>query len=359
MEDDDYWQNIGAGAEQAGGTIAGAVETERCCEGLPLIRKIGQAVLPQEVLPDDFFATQNRIYAVLDAGCLADLPVLLAAESLSFMNLFSGELAEIASDASPYLVELTKESDLLRGLLTTSGDGTVKAGAFWGAQAGIFLQTTLSLTQLRSHLRRFLRVLDGEDRAYFFRFWEPGCAEAYFRGLGDRPRTAARWFSPHDMDGQLDAIWFPVRDTAGDEYLARCRPTADLGQVTPERGHFRLAPADLEIFSHLQWHRDVALVASKLRQTPFDKTLPEQAQLIALCDATMRRMIGYGFTQLDMLYLLCVWDIQYGPQFEQQEDAHSLRQILHADRPAEWRFAYIKEEMIAREAAASGAPHFA
>ena len=235
--------------------------------------------------------------------------------------------------------------------MTTSGDGTIKAGAFWAAQTGIFVQATLSLEQMRIHLRRFMRVLDAHERAYFFRFWEPACSEAYFSGLNARAEKAARWFFPHDMPGALKALWFPVRDASGEEYLARCQPNGELTQATPERGSFRLDQADLEIFSHLQWRRDVGLIAGKLRETPFENELPDQEQLFVLCDATMRRMIGYGFVQLDMLYLFCVWEVQHGPTFEQQKEAMPVLQIIgRMDKPAEWRFAQVKDEMIAREA---------
>ncbi|WP_412074271.1 DUF4123 domain-containing protein [Tritonibacter mobilis] len=352
MADEDYWQNIGAdAADGKGPSPVSAVEIKRFDEGLPVVQKIGQAVTPQEVLPDDFFSPDGAIFAVLDASCLESLPVLLEAEGLEHVSLFSGELASVAGDAAPYLVRLPQESDLLRALLTTSEDGKVKAGAFWAAQAGIFVQTSLSLSQLRTHLRRFMRVLDAHERAYFFRFWEPVCAEAYFAGLDTRASKAARWFHPHDMSEPLMAMWFPVHALDGANSLVRCTPNRELKHVTPERGGFRLDQADLEIFSHLQWRRDVGLIADRLRETPFEKDLPDRDQLLMLCDATMRRMIGYGFTHLDMLYLLCVWEVQYGPTFEQQKDAKSVLQIMRRmEKPAEWRFAQIKDEMIAREA---------
>ena len=128
MADEDYWQNIGADAANGKGPLpVSAVEIKRFDEGLPVVQKIGQAVTSREVLPDDFFSPDGAIFAVLDASCLESLPVLLDAEGLEHVSLFSGELANVAGDAAPYLVRLPKESDLLRALLTTSEDGKVKA----------------------------------------------------------------------------------------------------------------------------------------------------------------------------------------------------------------------------------------
>ena len=111
MAEDDYWLNIGADLSQEGvHTLPGAIEAERFKEGLPLVQKMGQVALPQDILPDDFFCEDGTIFAVLDAGCLEDLPVLFEAENLAYVSLFSGELATSAREAAPYLVELTRDS---------------------------------------------------------------------------------------------------------------------------------------------------------------------------------------------------------------------------------------------------------
>lgn len=318
---------------------------------LPLRKKIGQGLTPLDALPAGFFTADTRIFALLDAACLEGLPELLRAEDLPHKSLFSGKLADSAEGAAPYLVELHPHSNLLRALLSDREDRSTGPGAFWAAQAGIFLATRLTLDALRQHLRRFLRVLDPDGAAYFFRFWQPACAEAYFAGLADRPARAARWFYPHDRTGRIEALWFPVRDATGADYLTQCLPGPALAHLAPEGGNFRLDRQDIAIFRRMQWQRDVARLADRLRAAWPDKIAADPAQAAQFCEPVMRRMIALGFAHLDMLYLFCVWEAHFGPAFETRDPSGRLARLLDpAAGPAEWRFARIRGTMTELEA---------
>jgi hypothetical protein len=352
VSEPDYWQNIGGDnpAARRNGLVGAALATKRFKGKLPLRREIGQDVAIDQLLPKDFLQDSGTIFAVLDAACMDGLVALVEAERLAHESLFSGELAETAKEASPLVVELPLASNLLQNLLTIKRDGGVGAGAIWGAQTGIFIRSTLGLARLRQHLRRFMRVLDPTGGAHFFRFWQPEYAELYFSGLADRPAMAARWFFPHDMTGQLEALWLPVRNTDGEDYLVQIQPAAGLDAVAPEAGFFRLAPTDIEAFRLLQWRRDVVRLSEKLALAFPDRAKASRPPLAALTETTMRRMMANGFYHLDMLYMFCAWELHYGPGFEAMDASGSLARLISSQGTAEWRFARIKDAMIELEA---------
>jgi hypothetical protein len=352
VSEPDYWQDIGGDIPKAGrdGLVGAALDAQRFKGKLPLRREIGQDSEIDKLLPKDFLQDSGTVFAVLDAGCLDGLVGLVEAERLTHESLFSGELAETAREAAPFIVELPQGSNLLRYLLTTKGDGSVGAGALWGAQAGMFIRSTLSLPRLRQHLRRFLRVLDPEGSAHFFRFWQPECAELYFSGLAERPATAARWFFPHGMKGWIEALWLPVRNTDGEEYLVHILPATGLNTVEPEAGFFQLAHADIEAFRLLQWRRDVARISDQLLRAFPERAKTMRPSLPALTEATMRRVMAKGFYHLDMLYMFCAWELHYGPGFENRDVSGAIAALMSGDGAAEWRFARIKDAMMELEA---------
>lgn len=354
MIDEDYWQNIGPGPERLptfgrGGEQA-CLDIRRLSGRLPLDRKAGDMPGLDQLLPEDFFQASGTVFAVLDAGCLEGLPDLMEEEELVHANLFSGSLAETASDLAPYLVQLPRGSDLLKGLMTSKGDGSVAPGAYWGAQAGVFIRSSLSLHDLRRHLRRFLRVVDSGGKPYFFRFWQPECAEAYFRLLERNPAKTARWFFPHHLQGRLEALWLPVRTADGEEYLVGVEPSAALAEVPAESGEFRLSASEADAFRQVQWRRDVARISGMLRTSFPDRVETAPGRTAALCDRTMRRMAAQGFVHLDMLYMFCVWELHFGPGFETRDPTGSIAGLLAAQGSPEWRFARIKDAMLALEA---------
>lgn len=116
------------------------------------------------------FGGREKVFAILDAGCIVGLTNMMENEGLHFVSLSSGELAEEAADTAPYLVEMTPTSRRLRALLTSTGTGEPRAGSLWGAQAGEFSRSRATLTQMRSHLRLFMRVMDANNHPYFLRF---------------------------------------------------------------------------------------------------------------------------------------------------------------------------------------------
>lgn len=134
--------------------------------------------------------SKTSTFAVLDAAKLLGLPEILASSGLPHACLFRDPALEDYGDTAPWLVELEEDHRLTRDLVTQSD----AQWHLWGRDAGIFMRGAFTLADLRSHLRKFTKVRDDTGAWFFFRFWEPKSAEAYFSYLCDRPEKAALWF---------------------------------------------------------------------------------------------------------------------------------------------------------------------
>lgn len=141
-------------------------------------------------------ARLGPVVGLLDAANLPGLPERIESRQAEALGLFKGETASVLRDVAPYLIRLPADSLLLRDFLNDSS----LPWAMWRKRPGVLLQTDLDLAALARHLRRFLRVTT-PDGMFFFRFWEPASARAYFDTIAsseDRPR----WFFPRE-GGQI------------------------------------------------------------------------------------------------------------------------------------------------------------
>lgn len=135
-------------------------------------------------------ARLGPVVGLLDAANLPGLPERIESRQAEALGLFKGETASVLRDVAPYLIRLPADSLLLRDFLNDSS----LPWAMWRKRPGVLLQTDLDLAALARHLRRFLRVTT-PDGMFFFQFWEPASARAYFDTIAsseDRPR----WFFP-------------------------------------------------------------------------------------------------------------------------------------------------------------------
>jgi len=106
----------------------------------------------------------GELYAVLDACDAPSVPLLC--EGLGperAVSLYRGEAVEEYADIAPYLVRVDSE-ELLTWILAFG-----KQVQGWG----ILIAAPIPFEALRTHLRRFLRILDPEGEPLYFRFYDP------------------------------------------------------------------------------------------------------------------------------------------------------------------------------------------
>ena len=293
-------------------------------------------------LRDAIFGADGRVHAVLAGGRIPHLVERLETMDPPRTCLFGGELAENAAELAPWLVELAPDAPLLRQMLChVPGDAGSMHG-FMSLGAGMLIRSDLETMALRAHLRRFLRVLDARGRPFFFRFWEPESAAAYFAGLSDRPATMARWMRPRE-GGAVDAILLPVWD--GGAALVTARAGPGVRETAPETGAFALTAADVATLREVQWRHDLRRIADRLAETFPVAAGRAGAGMPDLVADVAARMSRAGFARRDMLFTACAWALHYGADFVDRDPNGALARSLAAPGTAEDRFVAMSARM--------------
>lgn len=173
-------------------------------------------------------------FVVLDAAINTFLPEILEAQCDTFRSLYSGEAEQELSDTAPWLVQLKPDDQILKCLFAQSS----APWHFRGNGLGVIFRATATFDQMRNHLRKFLKIRKASNAWYFFRFWEPQTAVAYFAGLADESPEHNAWARIDDVKRVMSVL---IPDEAS---LHEVRFSPVLDGTKP--GSFRLTQADVD-----------------------------------------------------------------------------------------------------------------
>jgi hypothetical protein len=139
-------------------------ESHRRCRSMNVDGK--QAIL-QALWPE---GKQSKlgVWAILDCARDPKIYLALLESKLEFRCLYSGNLPRALEMVAPHVVELSPTNRLTAKLLDEG----------WGQAWGIFLKID-DPSNLRHHLRKFLRVQDEAGRRLLFRFYDPRVLSTY------------------------------------------------------------------------------------------------------------------------------------------------------------------------------------
>ena len=118
--------------------------------------------------PDGGSASKASVWAILDCARDPKIYSALLASRLEFRCLYSGKLPRELEMVAPQLVELHPGNRLTVQLLDEG----------WGNAWGVFLRTA-DPSNLRHHLRKFLKVQDEDGRRLLFRYYDPRVLRVY------------------------------------------------------------------------------------------------------------------------------------------------------------------------------------
>ncbi len=135
-----------------------------------------------------------RAYALLDASRSADIPVCLQGFANRARCLFDGAAGDEMAEVAPWLVELTRYSDVW--------DWLVEDG--YGHNWGIVLHSRLELGRLKSHLKKFLKIEDEHGEKYYFKYYRPLYFNSYVPEF-DAEHRRAFWQSIDSIHAEADA----------------------------------------------------------------------------------------------------------------------------------------------------------
>lgn len=108
------------------------------------------------------------VWAILDCARDPRIYLALLESRLEFRCLYSGKLPRALEMVAPHLVELFPNHRLTARLLDEG----------WGNAWGVFLKIEDS-SNLRHHLRKFLKVQDEDGRRMLFRYYDPRVLRVY------------------------------------------------------------------------------------------------------------------------------------------------------------------------------------
>jgi hypothetical protein len=123
------------------------------------------------------------VWGILDCARDPKMYLALIESKLEFRCLYSGKLPRALEMVAPHLVELFPTNRLIHRWLDEG----------WGQAWGVMLKID-DPSNLRLHLRKFLKVQDESGRALLFRFYDPRVLRAYVPSC--RPDELQRFFGP-------------------------------------------------------------------------------------------------------------------------------------------------------------------
>jgi Domain of unknown function (DUF4123) len=123
------------------------------------------------------------VWAILDCARDPKIYRALLGSRLEFRCLYSGRLPQALELVAPHLVELLPDHPLTEQI--------VREG--WGRCWGVFAKTD-DPSNLRHHLRKWLKVRDERGRHLLFRFYDPRVLRTFMPTC--RPEELRRFFGP-------------------------------------------------------------------------------------------------------------------------------------------------------------------
>ena len=155
-------------------------------------------------------ASQLGVWAILDCARDPKIYLALLESRLEFRCLYAGKLPRELEMVAPHLVELSPTNRLIARWLDEG----------WGQSWGVFLKVD-DASNLRHHLRKFLKVQDEAGRRLVFRYYDPRVLAAYLPTC--TPEELRQIFGPIRC--------FMVENADGETCLEFTRTSAGLHRV--------------------------------------------------------------------------------------------------------------------------------
>ena len=152
-----------------------------------------------QALWPDGAKSKLSVWGVLDCARDPKIYLALLESKLEFRCLYSGKLPRELELVAPHLVELFPSSRLTARWIDEG----------WGQAWGVMLKID-DASNLRHHLRKFLKVRDQQGRSLIFRYYDPRVLRIYLPTCWqDELKTlfgpiSAYVIEEHDGDGAVE-----------------------------------------------------------------------------------------------------------------------------------------------------------
>jgi len=119
--------------------------------------------MDKERLKQHLINDTTRLFCVLDGASVPELPMQLYKMEAANHCLFKGKLEPDMLYAAPYLVYLRRNDKFTEWVFNEG----------FGKHWGIFVQSSSSAIEMRSHFRSLVKVYDEQAKSMIFRFYDP------------------------------------------------------------------------------------------------------------------------------------------------------------------------------------------
>ena len=117
----------------------------------------------------ELFKKDLNSYAVIDSVAIPMLLANIHKHSVPFLCLYRGEIPIDRVDIVPYIVKLNKNSQFCNWLIEASTK----------TPCCIYLNSSENITDVRKHLRKFIKAEIPSGKTIYFRFYDPRILKVY------------------------------------------------------------------------------------------------------------------------------------------------------------------------------------
>lgn len=281
---------------------------------------IDLASLQQALWPHGSGPTASQAYLLLDGARDERIASLVRHTNLPSMSLYSQAASSALRQVGPYLVQLAPESTLLRTFVDMG----------WGQSWGGFVVAgpNVTLSVLREHFRRFLRV-EYRERRIAFRFYDPRVLKSYAKTSTDI--DLASFFGPIER--------FLVEPDEGAAYLhlhpPRLAPKGTGVPLPAAPSHMRLPRIGRTQMAAMEAEARERFLADLKRSTaarfPTQTAAYAAEQWHALAATSVQRAMSHGLNHPDSIKRYFEYVVLMGEDFHLLPENDWIGDILADD----------------------------
>jgi len=248
--------------------------------------------------------SKRSVWAVLDCARDAKIYLALLESKLEFRCLYSGQVPPVLVMNAPHLVELSLGNRLVHRWLDEA----------WGSAWGVLLKID-DASNLRHHLRKFLRVRDSPRRQSLFRFYDP---------------RVLRVFLPSCDLAQSRAFFGPIAtwmcESRDGQSLLQVQRLAGVDSGASTSSPFTLRGPQIKAFEDAMFR---TWLERHLRQYFADACSAfSAAGLQALVDQGIEQACGHGFVAPADISRFVHVVLLFGADFERDPELAWAREVL-------------------------------
>ncbi|WP_406736786.1 DUF4123 domain-containing protein [Thioclava sp. GXIMD4215] len=335
--DDDFWLTLANGPEDTSTAIAVQHEAQ---QGItPLDRQFGHH--PRRIVPEglemqfDLVTDQGQLFAILDGAKIPDLPELLEASGLNHLCLFKGDALDDYGAIAPWIVQMDRDSDLLRHLFTKDQG----PHHLWDHEAAIYLRAPCNLDALQRHFRRLVKLRREDQSWIFFRFWDPKILRRFLLLADSRSPLLRALLYLTEEQGLREVI--TVLKTGDLDRFAFTLPALEARASVP-----RLEGQDFAILTQaVSLERLDEMVRALQGDFPEELQGQDYTTLHRKVSEALIRMQSYGFRSGPLLYTLTAWELIYDAGFEHRDPTGRLLQTFRSHLSEQRKFRRIEQRL--------------